>query len=158
MDRQQLSHRIEQTVRVQQVLSFALVAAVAVYAGVGIGLVLGGVVGPVVDLAPEMQALLAGAGIVIVMLSAPLGSSLRSRAEAARPRDPVRLLEAYRRAHFITSVVQETGAVVGFVVTLLTGRPLWVVLTAAVAVLAMIICWPRRRVVEERVLRYGAMG
>lgn len=158
MDRQELSRRLDQGLRAQQIICAGLALSVVIYAGVALALVGTGILEPVVELATEIQALAAGAGIVVILLATPVTRSIRARAEGARPRDTRRLLQASQRSILAGFVIRETGAVLGLAVTLLTGNVLWVLLTSAVALVGMTLAWPRRAAVEDWVLRHGQPG
>jgi len=158
MDRQQIRRRLEEMLRPQRLLCSALALGVVFYAIVALALVGTGVLGPVLELATEIQALAAGVGIVVALVATPVARSFRARAEAARPRSPERLIEALRRSILAGFVMRETGAVLGFLVTLLPGNVLWVLLTSGVALVTMALAWPRRDAVEDWVVRHGLAG
>lgn len=158
MDRRRLTRDLEQRLRPQQVICLGLALSVVLYAAIGVALVATGFVGPILELATEIQALAAGAGIVLTLAATPLSRSLLARAEAGRPRDPERLFDAYRRSILMGYALRETGAVVGFLVTLLTGNVLWVLLTSGIALLAMVLAWPRRDAVADWMVRHGRSG
>lgn len=152
MSGQQLSRQLHQRLRSQQIICASLAFSVVFYVGVAVALVATGFLEPLFQPSTEFQALGAGAGVVIVLLATPAARSIRGRAEALRPRDPIRLLDAFQRSTLVGSLVREAGAVIGFLVTVLTGNVVWVVVTAVVALIAMALAWPRRRDAEEWVL------
>lgn len=158
MDREELLRRLDRGLRLQQIICGGLALAVVLYAVAALALVGTGFLGPILELATEFQALAAGAGFVVVLLATPVSRALLARAEAVRPRDPARLLDTFQRSTLVGYVLRETGAVVGVVVTLLTGNVLWVLLTSGVALVTMALAWPRRGAVEDWLLAHGLSG
>jgi hypothetical protein len=58
-------------------------------------------------------------------------------------------LQRYLSSVVVASALREVAAVVGFVLTLLTGNLVWVIGLGAVATISMMVHWPRREAVRD---------
>jgi hypothetical protein len=91
--------------------------------------------------------------VVPLFLAPVLKRALFKRAEAdgfgAGDAGTSRWLAAHRTATVVALAVRESAAVAGFVLAVVTARPLWSYLFSALAVVAILIDWPRRGELEE---------
>jgi len=55
-------------------------------------------------------------------------------------------------SHIIGLALRQTAAVFGFVLSILTNDPGWAMLLGALAAIAILFSWPKRRGIEQRVI------
>jgi hypothetical protein len=123
------------------VVSVAVYAMVAWFIGSGDGSIMGG---------PELPSGIGWVGVAVaaaLLIAAPIvqrknleGAARRQRADEAI----VAALETYRLGTLLAFVLREGAAIVGLMLTLLTGEEMWCYALSAVTIVAMIWGWPRR--------------
>ncbi len=134
---------IRQRLKALDVISGAMLAALMVYVVVGWALVHHR--SPVLE--DEPSGLLVGVlcGLAVLLL---LGAHLlvrgRVRGLTAAPPAAAAVVDAYIQANIFAFALREAVGLFGLVLTILSGRELWVVLFATLAAADMLIAWPRR--------------
>jgi hypothetical protein len=133
---------VDATVRVTTVICIAILASIPLYVaiawivvGQGAGELGGG-------LPPVLIWALGAVGIVVLVVAQAMWAAMKGSA-AARP-TPAERVASYRTAAVVSFALRESAAIIGLVITMLTGDLRWCVGLAAAAVLAMLLGWPRR--------------
>lgn len=122
----------------------ALAAATAAYAGMGWFLVTNGSFELPRLAKPGGLALILSVAAVLLLLAAPLAQRLLAQDRDSRRRSmPVVPFETYRQAIIVAFALREGAAIIGLVITLLTRDVRWALALGAVAVLAMLLGWPK---------------
>jgi hypothetical protein len=99
--------------------------------------------GAVGDALPEMLIWVLVVVAVAQLLIAPVVWRAMVRAASARP-TPAERLAGYRRATIVAFALREGTALIGFVLNLLDGDLRWCLGLSALAMVAMLLDWPRR--------------
>lgn len=150
--------RIEEELKLVNVLCLALVASVGIYAGMAWYLVDGP--GAFRAIAAEASLLVWGGVAVAALLLLVAPVVYRKLLEQAeRPSvtgDISAPLAHYRMAVLLSHVLREGAALIGLMIALLSGETLWCYALCGVTVIAMFAGWPRRRDLEEVVGRTAA--
>jgi hypothetical protein len=94
---------------------------------------------------PFLPYILAAAGVGALVI-APLISAaiLRQGLSHVARTDPTAALNAVQTSVIVGFAVREAAAVIGLVITLLSGSMTWVVVLGAAAVASMLAAWPRK--------------
>ncbi len=122
----------------------AFAAATLVYAGVGWFLVKSGGVDFPRLAKPGGLALILATTAVLLLLAAPLAQRLFAQDRNARQSNmPAVPFETYRQATMVAFALREGAALLGLLITLLMRDVRWVLALGAVAVLAMLLGWPK---------------
>lgn len=143
-----LKPSIDHSARTTTILAAAIAASVPIY------MVVAWLVAPTVATASgnaELVPLLAGIFMVLSaghLVLAQLLFASRVRAAEKLP-TPVERLAAYRVAVIIAFALREAVAIYGLVLTLLGGDPRWCLGFGAVALVSMVLGWPRRTAMER---------
>ena len=133
---------VDEAARVTIVICFAILASLPIYVAVA-WMVVGQRAGAAgAGLTPVLVWALAAAGIALLAAAQGAWAAMK-RAAVARP-TPSERLAAYRTATIVSFALREAAAIVGLVITMLTGDLRWCLALAAAAVLAMLLGWPRR--------------
>jgi hypothetical protein len=134
----------------------AIVAGASLLALVAYLLAAGGDLGrrgPAPAVAAALVRFMAPLAVVPLLLAPVVKRALFKRAEAdgfgAGDAGIRSWLLAHRTATLVAVAIRESAAVAGFVLALVTGRPLWSYLSSALAVGAILLDWPRRGELEE---------
>lgn len=85
---------------------------------------------------------LAAVGIALLAAAQAMWAAMK-RGAAARP-TPAERLSSYRTAAIVSFAMRESAAIIGLVISLLTGDLRWCLALSAAAVLAMLLGFPRR--------------
>jgi hypothetical protein len=64
-------------------------------------------------------------------------------------------MQRYTKSLLVAAGTREFASVVGLVLTLLTGNLTWVLVLSGVALVSMLIHWPRRAAVEDFLQQQG---
>lgn len=118
----------------------------------------------VLELPFAVAAAIAVAQLPVILAGYLIARAIRNPrpATSAAPRDGAgdveEAMQRYARSVVVGSVLREVASVVGLMLSLFTGELLWVVALAAVALVSMLVHWPRRDAVldflqQQRVVR-----
>jgi hypothetical protein len=141
---------VAEQMRFLNVVCMALIASVAAYCVVAwfMSSSGGGLAGP--DL-PNTLAAVGAAVAVGLLVAAPIvrRKTLEKSTAAMRAdeRDTT-ATENYRLATLLAFVLREGAAIVGLMLTIVTGEPMWTYALSAVTIVAMFAGWPRREELE----------
>jgi hypothetical protein len=139
------SDPVGEQLRFLNVVCAAMVASVAVYAVVAWFLGSGSAVA-----GPELPSAFGWFGVVVavaLLVAAPIVQrrNLLGTARGQRPEEStIAALESFRLGTLLAFILREGAAIVGLMLTLLTGEPTWCYALGALAIVAMIWGWPRR--------------
>jgi hypothetical protein len=107
---------------------------------------------PVADL-PGLPLSLTAAGTILLLLASRIRSGLLRRIPPPAPGDDPRpALAGYQRATLVSCALLEGTAILGLLLSLLTGEVRYGLIFAFAAVISILVRWPRRSEVE-RLLR-----
>lgn len=136
------------TVRTLSIICAAILMSVPVYAIIAILLNGSGAGGFPPEAVPRPVVPVLVVAAALLLLSAPsIGRAVRrpSRDMTGGATDsPAHRLERFRTGHIMAFALRETAAILGLVVTLVTGNVNWVLGLGAAAMIAMLLGWPRR--------------
>ena len=140
---------VSEQMRFLNVVCLALVGSVGVYAVVAWYLVYGsgGLGGPGL---PDTLAAVGAAFAIALLVAAPVVRR-KTLEKATRVRDSegdATALESYRLATLLGFILRDGAAIVGLMLTVATGEPMWCWALGAVTVVAMFASWPRREELE----------
>ena len=93
-----------------------------------------------------LPAVLAGVGVVLLLVAPWIEGRLRAGTAGV---GGDRAVQAYRTAILVGFALREAAAVLGLVVAVTTGRPLWCYLLSLAALVAMASAWPSRGRLER---------
>jgi hypothetical protein len=142
---------VSEQMRFLNVVCLALIASVAVYPVVAwfVSSSGGALTGP--DLPNTLAA--GGAAVALALLvAAPLVRRKTLAKASATMRADERdttASENYRLATLLAFMLREGAAIVGLMLTIATGEPMWTYALAAITIVAMFTGWPRREELEE---------
>ncbi|MGD8328095.1 MAG: hypothetical protein PVJ49_01585 [Acidobacteriota bacterium] len=160
MDQRTIDNALHRHIARLRSLAIAFCASAAMY--VGIALILERVVGlgPLLEISFPVAAGIAVLQLLVILAGYLISRAVRAprNARAAAARDAEEAMGRYTTSVIIASAMREVAAVIGFVLTLLTGDLMWVSLLAAVAVVSMLVHWPRRAAVRDFLEQQGALG
>jgi hypothetical protein len=141
---------VGEQLRFLNVVCAGMVASVAVYAVVawflGTGSAMPG---------PELPDAFGWFGVAVaaaLLVAAPIVQrrNLVATATGQRPEESrIAALEGFRLGTLLAFILREGAAIVGLMLSLLTGEPLWCYALGAVTIVAMISGWPRREDLQE---------
>lgn len=138
----------DQFVRLINIIAVALVASVLVY------MVVAWVVAPTIAEAggdAEFIQLLAAILAIVSLghlVAAQMLFAIRIRSAAKLP-TPEQRLASYRVAIILSFALREAVAVYGLILSFLSGDPRWCLGFGAVAVVSMLLGWPKRSAMEQ---------
>ena len=138
--------RVAEALRFLNVVCLGMVFSVFVYAVVAWFLTRedGAIAGP--QLPREIAWV--GAVVAIALLIAAPVVQRRAREATVQGPDPterlIAALEGYRLGTLLAFLLRDGAAIVGLMLTIMTGEPLWTYALGAVTVVAMFWGWPRR--------------
>ena len=141
---------VSEQMRFLNVVCFALVASVGAYSVVA--WFLSGDSSALA--APDLPSALAwvGAAVAIALLvAAPIARRKMLEKGALGGHSHERqatALEGYRLATLLSFILREGAAIIGLMLTLLTGDPIWCYALGALTIVAMFTAWPRREELE----------
>ena len=134
---------VDAAVRITTVICAAILMSIPVYVLVAWVIVGQGIPGAVgVGLPQAAPWALGAVGVALLVAAQAVWGAMR-RGAAAKP-TPEERLASYRTAAIVSFALRESAAIVGLVITLLTGNLRWCLVLSAAAVLAMLLGWPRR--------------
>ena len=154
MSHENFSGSIDRQVRSLQVICFAFIVSLVIYAGLAWTLV--EVVGfdAVVDLDPTLTAAIAMVALGTLPAAEMLSRMLKAKAGLlGRDAGAEATLRAYSQAVIVGFALRESCGIIGLVLSLLTGSMLWAVTLSAVALVAMVVAWPRSHAMQEWLLQ-----
>lgn len=130
------------------ILAGALAASVAIYPGIAWFLTSEAMAAGFQPPGPPAPwpTVLAGLGVVLLLVAPVIERRIRA---GSAGEGPDRAVQAFRTATLTGFAVRETAAVLGLVIAITTGRPLWCYLLSLVALVAMLSAWPSRRRLER---------
>jgi len=140
---------VDQRLRVLNVICAALVFSVMVYVAIAWFLVQRGSVQPSEGLPQVFPVILVLVALSVVMAAPVVSTMILKQGVAAAGEDAGRRLNSHQTSLIVGFALREVAAVMGLVLTLLSGRLIWVVALAAVAVAAMLLAWPKREKMLE---------
>lgn len=133
--------------RAVTVICFAIFAAVPIYIVVAYVVVSQNPAGFASGVGPAAVWVIAAMAVVQVPVAAVVSGNLK-RSAAAKPTVAERLA-SFRVATIVGFALRESTAVMGLVITLLTGDLRWCLGLGALAAVSMAMAWPRRAEVEK---------
>jgi hypothetical protein len=146
MDPAQTKAFAEGRLRILNVICFALAASVGLYMAIAwLVLEVVGFEAPLASGVGYLPQLLSLLGFLPLIL-APLvsGSLLKKISTADQETSPEQVGTAFQTATVVGFALRESGAVVGLVLSLLTGQLFWCLALGGASLLAMMMGWPRR--------------
>ncbi len=149
-----MSGKIDRQVKTLQVICIAFASSLLVYAGLAWTLV--EVLGfeAVVELDSTVTTALAFVALATLPAAEMLTRMLRTKAAAAGQAAGAEVaLQSYAQGVIVGFAMREACGVIGLVMSLLTGSWIWAVTLSAVALIAMIVAWPRSHSVQEWLLQ-----
>jgi hypothetical protein len=94
---------------------------------------------------PSLPIVLFAVGLVALVSSGAVKRAVYKRADAEGfDGDPGKVFNAWQTATIIAFALREAGALIGFVLSMLTGNPWWSWGLGGAAAIAMILDWPKR--------------
>ncbi len=166
MDQREIDELLAPRMPALRMIPLAFTGSVVVYIGIAWFLTRIMDWEPILELPFPVVAGLAATQILVVLLGYLLSRSLRSRAAAmaakrgpaGSPERAAAYLDRYTQSVVVASALREVAALTGFLLSLFTGEVLWVVLLGGVALVSMLVHWPRRGAVEEWLSQQGLRG
>jgi hypothetical protein len=161
MDQREIDRAIDRHLTRLRVIGLAFCASVAVYVGVAWLLIEILAFTGVLELpfvaatsiaVGQLLVILAGYLISRAMRKAPSSGAtgvVREGAAGRSAADAEEAMQRYTQSVIVASALREVAAVVGFVLTLLTGQIVWVALLSGAALISMLVHWPRREAVRD---------
>lgn len=152
--------RVAEALRFLNVVCLGMVFSVFVYAVVAWFLTQqgGALAGP--QLPREIAWV--GAVVAIALLIAAPVVQRRAREGTVQGPDPtergIAALEGYRLGTLLAFLLRDGAAIVGLMLTIMTGEPLWTYALGAVTVVAMFWGWPRREELDSLFARQGMVA
>lgn len=146
--------KIHRQVRTLQVICVAFASSLLLYAGLAWTLV--EVLGfqAIAELDPAITTTIAVAALATLPAAEMLTKMLRSKAAALGQDTGAEVaLQSYSQGVIVGFATREACGVIGLVLSLLTGSWLYAVTLSAVALVAMLVAWPRSHSVEEWLLQ-----
>lgn len=141
-----------------QIVCAALLASLAIYAGLVVGVPLA-----VQPAFPQGEPLLWGLAFLAAVNLVTIMPVYRAMLAGPRRvytvgRQPERLLAAHFSAHLVAFARLEAVAILGLVLYFLTGREDWFWIFTGVAAVGMLLLWPKREKVEALLAVPGEPG
>lgn len=165
MDRRSLQQTLEKRIGALRLIAGSLAASVVLYAGVAWMVHEIFELEPIVELSTPISWSIAIAALFVILTGYLIERSVRnggagmSGGGALRspvPTDaPAASVDRYIRSVMIGFAFREAAAVIGFVLSFLTGNTAWAFGLSGVALLSMLIHWPRRAAVEDWLFHQG---
>ena len=152
--------RVAEAVRFLNVVCLGMVFSVFVYAAVAWFLTSrdGAIAGPQL---PGGIAWVGALVAIALLVAAPIVQR-RAREGTVQGPDPeerrIAALEGYRLGTLLAFLLRDGAAIVGLMLTIMTGEPLWTYALAAVTVVAMFWGWPRREDLDSLFAREGMLA
>jgi hypothetical protein len=149
--------RAAEQLRFLNVVCIGMIASVFAYAFVAWFLTRedGALAGPGL---PGGVAWLGAAVAAALLLAAPIVQR-RTRESAAQGQLPeersIGALEGFRLGTLMAFMLRDGAAIVGLMITIVTGEPMWTYALGAVTIVAMFWGWPRREDLDELLGRQG---
>lgn len=158
MDQRRVDDAIARYLPLLNILAFAFCASVVVY--IVVGWLLIDVLGfeALAALPPAMVTAIAASQLFVILAGYLISNAIRGPAPArqrsggidrATSDDAEADMQRYARSVIVASALREVAAVVGLVLTLLSGELVWVALLGAATIVSMIVHWPRRGAVQD---------
>lgn len=142
--------RVDEQLRFLNVVCMGLIASVAAYAVIAWFLGDDSVMaGPAL---PEGLGWIGVAVAAALLVAAPIvqRKNIEGTIRRQRPEEgAVAALEGYRLGTLLAFLLRDGAAIVGLMLTILTGEPMWCYALGAATVVAMIWGWPRREDLER---------
>jgi len=127
-----------------QILCFAILTSVVMVNVVLTILLISGDLQPK-PVPPNLPIILFAVGLALLVSSGAVKRAVYKRADAEGfDGDLGKVFNAYQTASIIAFALREAGALLGFILALLTGNPWWSWGLGGAAVIAMIFDWPKR--------------
>ncbi len=144
MDRQERQRQVEQHLAQVQIVTAMIGSSVALLAGVTFLLAATGKLRAVAADSETIQLVLAPLAVALLGLAPALKRALFKRAEAEGfDGDTGRWLAAHRRSVIVAAALREGTALLGFFMSLLSGQARWSYLFSALALVTLILDWPK---------------
>jgi F0F1-type ATP synthase membrane subunit c/vacuolar-type H+-ATPase subunit K len=140
-------HSIDQFLRTTTLICLAILAAVPIYCVVAYLAMSQSPDGFVSDVPQALAWILAAIAVAQIPIAAAVSGSLKKSAGAKA--SATERLAGWRTATVVVFALRESTAVIGLVITFLTGDLRWCFGLGALAVIAMLTGWPRRSEVER---------
>ena len=149
-----INDKIDRQIKTLQVLCIAFASSLLIYAGLAWALVEMAGFQALVQLDSTITATLAVAALGLLPAAEVTGRTLRNKAATAHQgADPDVALQAYSQAVIIGFAMREACGVTGLVLSLLTGDWLWAAALSFLALVAMLVAWPRPHAVQDWLLQ-----
>lgn len=177
MDPRQIDAAVDAHIPQLRVLALAFCASVAVYALVAWLLVALLDFGGIMELPFNVAAAIAAVQLLVILAGYLLSRAIRrppDRSQAAGGASPrgasagsrdarpgvetvplatgesaAAAMQRYTKSVIVASALRELAVVVGFLLTLFTGDLTWVLLLGGIALISMLVHWPRRDAVYD---------
>lgn len=158
MDQRRVDDAIGRYLPRLNILAFAFCASVVAY--IVVGWLLIEVLGfeALAALPPAAVTAIAASQLLVVLAGYLISNAIRGAAPASQTSrgidraardDAEEAMQRYTRSVVVASALREVAAVVGLVLTLLSGELLWVALLGGATIVSMIVHWPRRGAVQD---------
>jgi len=165
MDRRSLQQTLEQRIGALRLIAGSLAASVVLYAGVAWMVQEMFEFEPLVELSPAVSWSIAIGSLFVILTGYLIERSVRNATAKPPGRDaprssgrtdaPAASVDRYIRSVMIGFAFREAAAVIGFVLSFLTGNVAWALGLSGVALASMLIHWPRRAAVEDWLFHQG---
>jgi hypothetical protein len=100
--------------------------------------------------ADKIQLVFAPLAVALLAVAPAMKRAIFKRAESAGfGGDVERWLAAHRTAVIVAAALREGSAILGLLMSLLSGQPRWSYLFSALAVVALLVDWPKPGELEE---------
>lgn len=149
MDRGSRESRIELHLRQVQLVVGAVAASSALLGLVVFLLATNGQLRPLSPDAEKIQLVFAPLAVALLGVAPAMKRAIFKRAEAAGfAGDAERWLTAHRTAVIVAAALREGAAILGLLMSLLGGQPRWSYIFSALAVIALLVDWPKASELE----------
>lgn len=141
----------DEQLRTLQMIVGSLVLGVGLFTGVAVYLIRSGTFGDTEELIP-LEAV--GAVVAVLLLTAPLVAGRLKDTPAGADRNTV--YQHFQTGTIVGMALREGAGLMGGILAMLSGSLPWLLGLTGVSMLAMILAWPRRDDLEERLRRAGS--
>ncbi len=132
--------------RTTTVICFAILMAVPIYVVVAYLVVGQNAITAVPELAPVVVWVLAAIAVAQLLVASVVAGKLKTAA-ASKPTAEERLA-SYRVSIIVGFALRESTAIIGLVITFLSGDLVWCVGLGALSIASMLLAWPKRSEAE----------
>jgi len=164
MDQRQADKALAQYMTPVRVIALGFSTTMIVYVGVAALLIEVFAFERILEVPFYIAASIAVLQLLVILAGYLVSLSMRKPSSAAAPTgmappgagtDVDEAMQRYTKSLLVAAGTREFASVVGLVLTLLTGNLTWVLVLSGVALVSMLIHWPRRAAVEDFLQQQG---